>query len=123
MNESIYKHPSLPISAPAQWWRSAGYTVYSNSDTVGGGPYHFEEFLILALAAGKADQDAIAWAIAERQRRSEQSAMTAAVASEASAIAALAGAINSSGESEITDRILSRVSERTRYAIKQQLGL
>jgi hypothetical protein len=118
-----YRHRTLPIEASATAWGAAGFQVYSNSDVVSAGPRDMDEMLVIGLAATSEQNDlVIAWALTERQRRRELATAAEATHAEARAIAELATAIRSSTEKEFLDRLLSRLTERTQYAVKQQIG-
>lgn len=121
-----YRHPGLDITADAIYWRTLGYTCYANTDEVGGSPDgdygSAKELLILGMqATGANDERAIAWALAERQRRREEGSRTAAAHAEAKAVAELAAAIRDSTEEAFLDRLLPRLSEKLQYALRQQL--
>ncbi len=120
MSDTI-THPTLPITAPANYWRAGGYTVYTDG-SIGGFLSGMDSLLMLAIAAGKHDEDAIAWAMAEKHRRSEESARNSALVADAAAICKLADALRQSSDDEILQRILSRLSERTQCAVRQQLA-
>lgn len=123
----IMRHTTLPISAPRCYWTQAGYQIYHRPDDssyVGQADgYHcdMDGILMLALAAGKTDADAVAWAIAEHQRRKEEDASVQAIRAEAASLAKLAAAIRDSGEDAVLERIMGRLTERTRYAVRAQL--
>lgn len=126
-----YTHPSLPIEAPENYWRAAGYVFYSSSlecqkelyiaPSGGMERDRMDQLLMIALANGRSQEDAIAWAMAERQRQNEASSASHALASEANALRELASALRQAGEDTVLEKILSRVSEKTRYAIRRQL--
>ena len=120
---TMYKHQKIPgLTADAATWQAAGFTTYSNSDLVNAGPHGFDAFLVLGIdATGSRDAKAICWAMREKQRREEEKTRSTAIAREAEAISALAQAINSASEDRILEGIMSRLSERTRYAVLQQL--
>jgi hypothetical protein len=120
----MYRHPTLNISASALTWRAAGFETYSNTDQVGRGPYGFDELLILGLAAVPTGdgQVVIAWAIAERQRRSEERARVDAQRAEADAMRQLAAAISATAEDDVLQRLLGRLTDRTRHAVRSQFG-
>lgn len=116
-----YAHPTLPIEAPREYWAMLGYTVYTD-DSVGGGPHDGNELLALALANGRSQEEAIAWALAERQRRKEAAEMASAMRQEGAGLTQLAEAIQSTSEDEFIRKLLGRLTERTQYAVRQQLG-
>jgi hypothetical protein len=116
-------HPRIPLSAPEWAWRAAGYATHNNSDEVGMGPYGAEALMLQALGRGLAGVEALAWVVTELARAGEERTRVTAQAREAEALTALAQAIRESGEADVLGRILERVSERTQYAIRQQLGL
>ena len=127
MNETknrILSHPGLPISAPEWAWTAAGFQTYSNTDEVGHHQHHcseMTELLALALAKGLDGAAAIADAVTEQQRRREASAQTSALAAEAKAIGQLAEAIAEAGEDSALQRIMPRLTERTRLIVRAQL--
>jgi hypothetical protein len=70
---------------------------------------------------GSDDWQALAWAVAEHDRRKEAKTAATAQAREAEGLKSLANALRDAGDSTVLDRVLSRLSERTQYAVKQQL--
>lgn len=118
----VYRHWSIPLSASKVAWKAAGFTVSSNSDVVGGGPYGFETLLFLAVAQDLTGDKAIAWALTEGRRRMEQDSMAAAIASSGDGARQLADAIRQSGEKDALERIIGRLTERTQYAVRAQLA-
>lgn len=117
----MHRHKTLAITAPESHWKALGYQVYTDG-TAGFYGEGAEELLVLGLdATGAHDERVIAWALAERQRRREERDRTAAAAAEAQAIAKLADAIRSDGDEAVLQRILSRLTERTQHAVRQQL--
>ncbi len=117
----LYEHEELNIVAPKAYWLSLGYNVYT-SGKVGGGPYHEEELLVLGIAAtGAKDERAVAWALAERQRRAEEQTRSTAQAREADGLMALAQSIRQSSNEEFLKKLFGNLTEKTQYAIKAQL--
>lgn len=120
----ILQHPNVPLSAPAWAWKAAGYEVYSNSDEVRrSSHYGIGDDLLLTSVAGQGldGAKALAWASTEHQRQKEERTKVTAQAREAEAIGALAEAIKGSSEEATLERILGRLTERTRYAVQAQL--
>ena len=72
-------------------------------------------------ATGADDWRAVAWAGAEKSRRDEAKTAATALARQAESISQLAESIRTSADKSMLDRILAGLSERTRYAVKQQL--
>ena len=104
---TTFRHPSIDVSGPKEFWRALGYQPYSNTDVVGQISPEADALVLLGInATGANDQRALAWALNEKQRRSEEKTRTTAIAREAEAIKA---------------RIISRLSEQTQYAVRQQL--
>lgn len=120
----MYKHRNIPVSAPQHLWSAAGYTTYTNTDTVGSSHYQGMDS-ILAVGAAMHPQDgqaALVWAIKERQRQQELQARNYAQLKEAESLAALALAIRESASEQVLQSILGRLTDRTRYAVRAQLG-
>lgn len=125
MNEALYSHPTLPLTARAHAWKAAGYAIYDNSQEVGvsSSPMGMHELLAQGLLEHPENGEAaIRWAVNEHQRRQEESSRNRAQFCEARAIEKLAAALNASVESEVLQRILGRLTEKTQYAVRQQLG-
>jgi hypothetical protein len=125
----ILKHPTLPISAAAELWSAMGWTTYANTDTVGGrswdggGINGINSYLARGIVAtGANDERVIAWAVAEQSRHDEAKSAASAVRAEAEAITKLADALKSESERATISRIMSRLTERTQYALRQQLA-
>lgn len=117
------KHVSSGIIATDMAWRALGYSTFSDG-TASSGPYNGEELLVLALAQGLTGNNAVAWAIAERQRRAEVQAIQGGIAASAKAIEKLAIAIRGASKSSVSgalDDLLCHLTERTAYAVRQQL--
>jgi hypothetical protein len=113
-------HPRLNVTASRTAWISAGYTVYTD-DTLGSGPHGMDELIFLGTQSGQSGDGAIAWAITEHQRRIECERRDNAEAANARAVKDLADAIRHSSEADALQRILGRLSEKTQYAVRQQL--
>lgn len=131
MTNRMITYTALAIVASEAAWSAAGAEVYSNRDTIDrgqllrryGNGVDMHEVLFLAVhVTGRRDDYAVAWAIAERQRRLEGSHQNAVISGEAGALRELAQAIAGTTESAVLERILGRLSERTQYAVRQQLG-
>jgi len=118
----LYHHPNLPITAEAHYWQTLGYSVYTDSDRVGAGPHDGTELLILALGTGKVGRDAITWALAERRRRCEEDSRSSAISAEGAGLAKLAAALRDASEEDVLRKLLGRLTERTQYAVRQQLS-
>lgn len=119
-----YKHYRIPIEAPGHVWAAAGYTLYTNSDVIGvGNSVHGMDDLVVlgTLHHPDSGEKAILWAIAERQRRKEETTRSTAMAREAEALSALARAIEGCSEKDLISKILSRVSDKTRIIVMKQL--
>jgi hypothetical protein len=124
--DRIITYTPLGIRATEATWRAAGVRPYSNTDEIDARNLdsfrYLEELLMLAVhATGTRDDAAVAWAVAERNRREEERTRSTAHAREAEAITKLASAIRDSGEDSTLERIIGRLSERTQYAVRQQL--
>jgi len=113
------------ITAPRHLWIALNYEVSQNAageTEVYRGPYKGEADLYAArLATGADDWRALAWLAQENARRAEEKTRVTAQAREAEALGALAAAIKGSANEEVLSRILGRLSERTQYAVRQQL--
>jgi hypothetical protein len=80
-----------------------------------------DALLIQGIAHTGRDSRAIAWVLDELQRRREESARTDAQKAEAKAIADLAAALKSETDRAVLDKLLPRLTERTRFAVLAQL--
>jgi|SRR5580704_13066478 hypothetical protein len=124
----VLTHPTLPISATRGVWALCRcYGVCQGAD---GSEYlmasthdadTMSATLLTALSRGLRDADAIGWAIAERERHREESARSNAIREEADGLRKLASAISATAEADVLERILGRLTERTRYAVRAQL--
>lgn len=125
MSNQTAIHDQTGISAPQMTWGTLGATVGTYADGslhVSGLPHGTEELLVIAIHETQSrDERAIAWALAERQRRREEQTRSTALAREAEAIGQLAAALRTANDQSVLDRILSHLSERTQYAVRQQL--
>ena len=72
-------------------------------------------------ATGTDDWHAVAWAVTEMNRHKEAMTAATAEARHAESIKELAASIRGSADQAMLDRILAGLSERTQYAVKQQL--
>jgi hypothetical protein len=106
------RHRDLAISAPKNYWVALGNRMDGEND----------KLLMLALAAGHRDEAAITWALAERQRREEAYAIAHAINSEAASLQSLANAIRGANDDATLEKLLGRLTERTRYAVRAQLA-
>lgn len=123
----LYRHPSLPVSAPEPYWTALRFTCYSNTDEVGNSHIGNYQEVAQAImrgieATGSNDHRALAWAMGELQRASEERTRATALAREAEGLQSLAKAIRESGEQQALERIIGRLTERTQYAVRKQLG-
>jgi len=116
---------SIPgFTAPESLWRAAGGTVFSNTDEVGACGMRYDMPRLIAEGWHRHPGDgtaALLWALDEYRRQSEESARIRAQHADAAATAKLASAISASANQDALDRILPRLSERTQYAVRQQL--
>lgn len=81
----LYRHHTLPITAPVPYWTALGYTVYSNTDVVGGNhtlsAKDIEEAILIGLEeTGANDHRPLVWAMKEVQRRQEAKTQSTAIA-------------------------------------------
>ena len=107
-------HPTLPITAPAAYWKALGYTVYSNG-SVQAMPQGTDALLILGMAATDGSGPAvIASALAERTRRQEEHERNETARK-------LADAMIASGRQEALESVIGSLSEKTQYAVRAQL--
>lgn len=121
----IYKHRSLPIAASAAAWNTIyAYHVCSDGTACGNGDREVEALFLQAVHLhGLRDEAAIAWVSAAITRLDHERNATGAIRGEAAAIKELADAIRGSARDTVLKSILDSLSERTRYAVKQQLGI
>lgn len=123
--EEIITH--LGVSAPINLWAMLGYYA-TDCDGItelrshsGSTP---DPLVIRGKAAAHSGADGeavIAWALGEQTRQREETTRSCAISREAEAIQALAKSIRQSEETSILEKIMSRLSERTQYAVRQQL--
>jgi hypothetical protein len=124
--QRILRHPKFDVAAPESYWTAANWTVYSNTETVGPRAWsnstEADELIALGIAAtGKHDESVLVWVMAETQRRKEEQTRVTALAREAEGLKALATSLATVSDQSVLDRILSRLSERTQYAVRAQL--
>ena len=120
----LYTHPSIPLQAPAHVWRAAGYTIHDNTNTVGFNANPDMDMLITLGTAHHPDNDmqAILWGVTEYRRRCEERTRVTALNREAAAISELAQTIKSTTEQTVMNRLLDKLSDKTRHAVRQQVG-
>lgn len=118
----MYHHYELAVSAPKPFWRLLGYQTYSNTSEVGAGWHAADCLLAIAVGRGLSGPEALTWAAEEHQRRAEERTRSTAMAREADAVQALAVAIQGINEEQMIETILAKLTERTQYAVRQQLG-
>jgi Flp pilus assembly protein TadB len=105
-----------------------GWRSWSDSSEVGqrdfdtGGTNGIDVYLGMAVSKGMIGAAAIGWAVEESNRRNDISRQVAAQSSEAAAIASLAAALQAGTTSSVVRDVLGRLSERTQYAVRQQLA-
>jgi hypothetical protein len=112
------------VTGPVEIWRSIGYEVTTDGVTWSVSErYDGRDALVYEgrRVTGRDDWHALAWAAAEEQRRHEACTASTAQAREADALRELAASIRSAGDETVLGRVLSRLSERTQYAVRQQL--
>jgi hypothetical protein len=121
----MIRHKTLPVEAPEEFWIAMKWSVYSNVDTAGGRAFdnsgEADKLLAIAVTKGMHGADALAYAVEEIDRQHEVSALTRAMRTDSSAVSKLADAMKTEAEETVLSRIMSRLSERTQYAIRQQL--
>lgn len=115
----------LGISAPRHIWTMLGYYAVTNNGILELRPNSFssnaDSLIVRAKAEGHTGETAIAWALGEQTRQAEERTRSTAMAREAEALGRLAAAIRDGGEEAALERIIGRLSERTQYAVRQQL--
>ena len=116
------------VTGPSNLWSAIGYQYTTGDGEQMRSASGFESVESLdALVyegrrqTGRDDWQALAWAAAEHQRRREACTASAAQAREAEGLKELAAALRTAGDETVLDRVLSRLSERTQYAVRQQL--
>jgi hypothetical protein len=113
------------VTGPTELWKAVGYEVYTaDSDTWEVRErYDGRDALVYEgrRVTGCDDWRALAWAAAEEQRRSEARTSATALAREAEGIQALAKSLSQISDQSVLERIISRLSERTQYAVRSQL--
>lgn len=123
--QSAY-YPTLAASENA--WKSIGYSVVGNPqdwpenevrpDRQSSIP---SEIVCLGIGLHGLTDAALYWAACEWQRRKEEQTRSTAIAREAESIGALAKSLCSEADKSVLDRIITKLSERTQYAVRQQL--
>jgi hypothetical protein len=128
-DQQMIQERTLGITASRQAWHALHVSVVSVDGEIVAdassaySPHGTVELLLLGVAAvGTRDEQVVLWALGERQRRQEERTRVTAQAREAEAILALAGALRADTETAVLERILPRLSERTQYAVRKQLG-
>lgn len=121
-----YLNSSFPeLNATATAWEAAGYIVRDNGeasiDSFSGRPVCPREIICLGIGRHGMTDQALYWAAEEYRRRVEESLRTSALNRDAEALSALATAIRGSAESQVAERIIGALTERTQYAVRQQL--
>jgi hypothetical protein len=118
----------LRVTAPAKLWEALYHLSYRDTGEVeiNRNAIHRPEDIDALVYAGRAatgsdDWRAISWAICEKQRREEAKTIATAIAREAESIGQLAAALKSESEASTVQKILRNLTERTQYALKQQL--
>lgn len=117
-------HPATGITATTTVWYAFRASITTHDDHLEAYnlPHGSEELLVLGMnATGDTGEKAIAWAMTERNRREEAKTIATAIAREGEAIATLARAISSSSEEGFIERLLPRLTENLRFAVKAQL--
>lgn len=119
----ILKHDITGVEAPAALWEAAGWRVYYNTEIITRWPdSDMKRALPLAvIETGGTGPEALAWAIKEVSRQSEERTRVTAINREAKAIRELASALRGAEESKVLEQIMGRLTERTQYAVRQQL--
>lgn len=119
----------LGITATTQEWRAVGLVPFSDGTRLSPSGMTSPEVEAELMQARAALPNAPGWQVLGEfarihQARSEERTRSTALAREADAILALARAIRESAEEGvILDRIMPRLTERTRYAVRAQLGI
>lgn len=121
--DRIIRHRTLPIEAPLAMWVAFGWETYTNTDVAGRRPWddNADQLLAIAVAKGLTGAQALAFAVEERQRQNEEQRRASVVCKEAEAIAALASSLRTESDRSVVQRIMSRLSERTQWALRSQL--
>jgi hypothetical protein len=116
------------VTGPISLWRAIGYQYTpTENEAIASHWVNGDVATLDALVyegrrvTGADDWRALAWAAAEVQRRQEVRTANTAQAREADGLRELAAAIRQTGDESVLDRVLGCLSERTQYAVKQQL--
>lgn len=107
------------ITAPASLWRANYFETYSNGTIARGPDRHEADLAAARLASGADDWRALAQYKIERERQQEEKTRSTSISRLAEALNRVA---DSSKETVLND-ILSQLTERTQYAVRQQLKL
>jgi hypothetical protein len=125
------QHPTINLFAPREYWEAlgavtgSGYQIYSKggADSVQVPAGNDTDVILLQGIAhtGLHDENAICWALDEIQRRREERARNEVKLKEAEAVKALAEALRGESDQAFLERLLPRLTENTRYAVRNQL--
>jgi hypothetical protein len=116
------------VTGPKSLWTALGYEYTPTEDQACCA--HWIDGGVAALDAmvyegrrqtGSDDWQALAWAVAEHERRKASKTAATAQAREAEGLQALAKSLQQAGDESVLDRVLSKLSERTQYAVRAQL--
>lgn len=128
MNTNTYSNKNFPgLMASENAWRAVGFHIVGNPKDWPGDEAKYSrhdmpyEVVHLAIGIHGPTDAALYWAAQEIQRRREETTRACAISREAESLRELAGAIRGSSESALLEKILGRVTEKTRFAIQQQL--
>jgi hypothetical protein len=144
-------HPSIDLTAPVEYWQALAETwqhglsiqQYNPENRFAaprpGDPWELyldgmstrglTALLLQAISHGVGleirepdGRYAIIWAIDELNRRAEERARVSALTADAKAIEAFAAAMTGAAYEAVLQQILSRLSERTQFAVRTQLA-
>lgn len=137
MTTTTTKITHLGVTTDLRTWQLLGYresryredapieaeSVYTHLDRESNAK--LDSLIVRGKAAtGSTDGDiVIGWALSEVTRQAEEKTRSTAIAREAESLAALARAIKESEKQAIIEQIIGRLSERTQYAVRKQLGI
>lgn len=116
------------VTGPVTLWQALGYEYAPTeksaycSHWIDGGTNTLDALVYEGRRqTGCDDWQALSWAIAEHERRKAAKTAATAQAREAEGLKSLATSLANAGDQTVLDRVLSRLSERTQYAVRSQL--
>lgn len=116
-------YEKLGIEASRTHWSALGCNVVTDGERlkIGNTPHGADELLIIALANGKTGNDAVAWALAERDRRNEEKTRSTAQARLAESITTLAKSVQPLEVRVLIERFLPQLPPAAQEEVRKML--